>query len=75
MSGGVQEKATITMEHSPLADAMGLSDGEASEGNVAQTALQAFIAAEAISDSFGSATFLTELSVEQSVELAEYIAG
>ena len=75
MSGGVQEKAKIIMEHSPLADAMGLSDGEASEGNVAQTALQAFIAAEAISDSFGSATFLTELSVEQSVELAEYIAG
>ena len=75
MSGGVQEKAKITMEHSPLADAMGLSDGEASEGNVAQTALQAFIAAEAISDSFGSVTFLTELTVEQSVELAEYIAG
>ncbi|WP_193016128.1 DUF3383 domain-containing protein [Proteus sp. FME41] len=75
ISGGVQEKVTITMEHSPLADAMGLSDGEASEGNTAQTALQAFTAAEVISDSFGSATFLTELSVEQSVELAEYVAG
>lgn len=75
LSGGVQEKAMITMEHSPLADAMGLSDGDASEGNIAQTALQAFIAAEKISDSFGSATFLTELPVEQSVELAEYVAG
>ncbi|MEX9625338.1 DUF3383 family protein, partial [Proteus mirabilis] len=73
--GGVQEKAQISVNNSPLADALGLSQGQTSEGNASQTALEAFMAAEAISDSFGSATFLTELSIEQSVELAEYVAG
>ncbi|HHZ9142276.1 DUF3383 domain-containing protein [Proteus mirabilis] len=75
ISGGVQEKAQISVNNSPLADALGLSQGQTSEGNASQTALEAFMAAEAISDSFGSATFLTELSIEQSVELAEYVAG
>lgn len=75
ISGGVQEKAQISVNNSPLADALGLSQGQTSEGNASQTALEAFMVAEAISDSFGSATFLTELSIEQSVELAEYVAG
>ena len=54
ISGGVQERADISVRQSPL---------------------QAFIASEAVSDSFGSATFLTELSLEHAVELAQYVAG
>ncbi len=63
------------MTYSVLADAMGLSSGNRSAGNAAQSPLAAFIAAEKISDSFGSATFLTEMALPQAVELAEYVAG
>ncbi|HEK2694337.1 TPA: DUF3383 family protein, partial [Proteus mirabilis] len=75
ISGGVQERADISVRQSVLADAMNISHGTSSAGNPAQTPLQAFIASEAVSDSFGSATFLTELSLEHAVELAQYVAG
>ncbi len=57
ISGGVQERADISVRQSVLADAMNISHGTSSAGNPAQTPLQAFIASEAVSDSFGSATF------------------
>ena len=57
----------ISVRQSVLADAMNISHGTSSAGNPAQTPLQAFIASEAVSDSFGSATFLTELSLEHAV--------
>ena len=75
LSGGVQERASVSVGYSVLADAMGLSAGRASEGNPAQTPLEAFKVAEQVSDSFGSATFLSELSLEQAVTLAQYVAG
>ncbi|EJD6661563.1 DUF3383 domain-containing protein [Providencia sp. CRE-3FA-0001] len=75
LSGGVQESASISVEYSALAEAMGLSSGTASEGNPAQTPLEAFIVAEQVSDSFGSATFLDEMPLEQAVALAQYISG
>ncbi|PHM70348.1 DUF3383 domain-containing protein [Xenorhabdus sp. KJ12.1] len=75
LNGGVQEKAEINVTYSVLADAMGLSSGNRSAGNAAQSPLEAFIAAEKISDSFGSATFLTDMALPQAVELAEYVAG
>ncbi|MGK5722384.1 DUF3383 family protein, partial [Proteus mirabilis] len=75
ISGSVKEKAQINVNSSPLANALGLSRGQSSEGIAPQTPLQAFIASEAVSDSFGSATFLTELSLENAVELAQYVAG
>lgn len=75
LSGGVQESASISVEYSALAEAMGLSSGTASEGKPAQTPLEAFIVAEQVSDSFGSATFLDEMPLEQAVALAQYISG
>ncbi|CAK7076015.1 DUF3383 domain-containing protein [Providencia huaxiensis] len=75
LSGGVQESVSISVEYSALAEAMGLSSGTASEGNPAQTPLEAFIVAEQVSDSFGSATFLDEMPLEQAVALAQYISG
>ena len=75
LSGGVQESASISVEYSALAEAMGLSSGTASEGNPAQTPLEAFIVAEQVSDSFGSATFLDEMPLEQAVALAQYVSG
>jgi len=44
-----------------------------SPGAAAQTPLEAFIAAEAITDSFGSASF-ESLTLDQAVELAAYVA-
>ncbi|KMJ46896.1 phage protein [Xenorhabdus khoisanae] len=75
LSGGVQEKAEINVAYSVLADAMGLSSGSRSAGNAAQSPLDAFLAAEKISDSFGSATFLTDIALTQAAELAQYVAG
>ncbi|WP_179038234.1 DUF3383 domain-containing protein [Limnobaculum xujianqingii] len=75
LMGGVQEQATISVLFSELSDLMGLSSGITSSGNSSQSPLNAFIAAEKVSDSFGSATFLTELALSQAVELAEYVAG
>ena len=75
LMGGVQEQAAISVSFSELSDLMGLSSGIASSGNSSQSPLEAFMAAEKVSDSFGSATFLTELALSQAVELAEYVAG
>lgn len=49
LSGGVQERASVSVGYSVLADAMGLSAGRASEGNPAQTPLEAFNVAEQVS--------------------------
>ena len=47
-----------------------------SPGVAVQTPLQAFILAEEITDSFGSATFSDEtMTLDQAVELATYVAG
>nr|WP_314265599.1 DUF3383 domain-containing protein [uncultured Moellerella sp.] len=75
LSGGVQESVLIKVANSVLADAMGLSSGTALEGSLAQTPLEAFMLAEQVSDSFGSATFVDELALEQVVTLAQYVAG
>ncbi|VDY34659.1 Protein of uncharacterised function (DUF3383) [Morganella morganii] len=75
LNGGVQEHVSAGVAYSVLADAMGLSSGLSSEGHPAQTPLEAFMVAEQVSDSFGSATFLTELPAEQAVPLAQYVAG
>lgn len=75
LGGGTQERAEIDVDTSVLADAMGLTDGRSSPGNVAQTPLEAFRASEEVSDSFGSVTFIDDISLEHAVELAQYIAG
>ncbi|MDC9591179.1 DUF3383 domain-containing protein [Xenorhabdus sp. XENO-10] len=75
LTGGVQEKADINVIYSVLTDAMGLSAGARSAGNAAQSPLEAFITAEKVSDSFGSATFLTDMSLQPAIELAQYVAG
>lgn len=46
-----------------------------SPGVAAQSPLQAFILAEAITDSFGSASFQDSMTLEQAVDLATYVAG
>lgn len=47
-----------------------------SPGSVAQTPLAAFLAAENISDSFGSATFSDEdMTLDQAIALATYVAS
>lgn len=46
-----------------------------SPGVSAQTPLQAFIAAEEITDSFGSASFQDDMTLEQAVDLATYVAA
>lgn len=51
-------------------------DAIASPGSVSQSPLDAFIAAEQVTDSFGSATFSDEeMSLEQAIALATYNAG
>lgn len=47
----------------------------ASPGVTAQTMLNAFMAAEAVSDSFGSASFGTQAALSEQVLLAEYVSG
>lgn len=55
---------------------LGLSSAGAVEspGAAAQTPLEAFIAAEKLTDSFGSASFSDELTLEQAIDLATYVA-
>lgn len=45
-----------------------------SPGSAAQTPLEAFVAAEQITDSFGSASFQGVLPIEQTLDLAAYVA-
>lgn len=45
-----------------------------SPGSAAQTPLEAFVAAEQITDSFGSASFQGILPIEQTLDLAAYVA-
>ncbi|MEY0026212.1 DUF3383 domain-containing protein [Providencia rettgeri] len=73
--GGVQENASIAVAYSVLAQKMGLSAGISSGGNVSQTPLEAFLVAEQVSDSFGSATFLTDIPLELVTPLAQYVSG
>lgn len=75
LTGGIAEQASIRVEYGALSDAMGLSDGQSFPGNTAKTPLEAFIAAEKISDSFGSATFIDPLTLDQAVALAQYVAS
>ncbi|MDR0805946.1 MAG: DUF3383 domain-containing protein [Enterobacteriaceae bacterium] len=75
LTGGVAVNAAISVVVSDLADLMGLSSGINSAGVTPQSPLEAFIASEKISDSFGSAAFLTELAINQAVELAQYVSG
>ncbi|MBD2812296.1 DUF3383 family protein, partial [Xenorhabdus sp. Vera] len=51
------------------------TSGHRSFGNAAQSPVDAFIAAEKVSDSFGSATFLADIALPQAAELAQYVAG
>jgi len=46
-----------------------------SPGVAVQTPLSAFIAAEQLTDSFGSASFQDPMTLEQAVDLAAYVAG
>lgn len=46
-----------------------------SPGIAAQSPLAAFIAAEEITDSFGSASFQDDMTLEQAVDLATYVAA
>lgn len=75
LTGGVLERVSISVESGALSDAMGLSGGLSLPGDTAQTPLEAFMAAEKISDSFGSATFIDPLTLDQAVALAQYVAG
>ena len=46
-----------------------------SPGAAAQSPLAAFIAAEEITDSFGSASFQDDMTLEQAIDLATYVAA
>jgi hypothetical protein len=75
LSGGIAERGNISVENGAISDAMGIFAGQSSPGNTGQTPLDAFLAAEKVSDSFGSATFIDPLTLEQAVALAQYVAG
>lgn len=44
-------------------------------GSVAQTPLEAFLAAEQITDSFGSASFGVAIDLEDAIDVAEYVSS
>ncbi|URG13033.1 DUF3383 domain-containing protein [Stenotrophomonas phage B2] len=69
---------TLTVKRTDLGEALALTDYQAIEspGSDQQTLSEAFIAAEEVSDSFGSASFgATNLDLGEAVELAEYVAA
>lgn len=68
----------MKFETTALATMLGLSGAGAinSPGSAAQSLLEAFKAAEDITDSFGSASFPgRNLSLEEAIEVAEYVAA
>lgn len=68
----------VTQANSPDVGAMmGLEGDQAisSPGSIAQTPLQAFLAAEQISDSFGSASFADPVELDDAIAVAEYVSG
>lgn len=79
--GGVSEAAQAIFFANTGQDVgamMGLSDvgAVASDGLPAQTPLEAFLLAEQVSDSFGSATFSDlQMTLDQAEELALYVKG
>lgn len=81
IQGGVTENAEAVYYESQSQDLgalMGLGGvgAVASDGLAAQTPLQAFMLAEQVSDSFGSATFSDlQMTLPQAKELALYVKG
>jgi len=74
--GSVVENAAVSVTAGSLADLLGLTQvGRIlSPGTVAQTALDAFQAAEQVSDSFGTSSGI-DCDLDEAVALSEYIAG
>lgn len=62
---------------SDLGDMMHFIGAQAvnSPGSAAQTPLEAFRAAEQVTDSFGSVSWGAEIALEDAVEVAEYVSG
>lgn len=77
LTGSTIGAGDVTVTPTGLANALGLTDQAAiySGGEEQQTALSAFQSAESVSDSFGSAYFIDDLTLEQIVPVAEYVAA
>ena len=77
LAGTVVEPASVSVSVGSLATLLGW-DGLGvilSPGVAAQTPLEAFQAAEQISDSFGSSSFGSTIALEDALPAAQYIAG
>lgn len=66
--------APTGVDLSPLIGLNGVGSVQ-SPGIAAQSPLAAFIAAEQLTDSFGSASFQDDMTLEQAVDLATYVAA
>lgn len=77
LTGDTFAAGDVTVSPSALANALGLTDPAAilSNGADPQSPLQAFIAAEDFSDSFGSAYFIDALAIDDLAPVAAYVAA
>lgn len=77
LTGAVVEDAAVLVADGTLAQALGWVGPTAilSPGVDAQTPLDAFQAAEQVSDSFGSASFGPTLTTDEHKAVAQYVAG
>jgi len=58
-----------------IAAALGLANGDVFNGAAGESALEAFQRAEGISDSFGSASFGSDVGINMAAALSDYVAG
>lgn len=77
LTGNTTGAGDINVVPSSLTNALGLTSVDAilSNGSDPQTSLQAFIAAEDVSDSFGSAYFIDSPDLDELIPVAEYVAA
>lgn len=77
VTGSATGPDTIKVDPSPLADMLGIQGAQAvsSPGSNAMTPLEAFLAAEQVTDSFGTVTWGTAIELADALPVAEYVAG
>ena len=77
LTGDTVAPAAVSVADGPLAALLGWNSAQTirSPGVAAQSPIEAFQAAEQISDSFGSASFGDTIQLADAVTLAQYVAG
>lgn len=77
ITGATAGAAQVEVVTTALATALGWTGDDAilSHGSAQQTPLEAFLASEEVSDSFGSAKFMSTLPLESHVQVGSYTAG